>query len=189
VQLVAVVLNALIFGFFIQLIETGAARLFAPAPKTSFDSALLSPDHGISYASTLFMHNSLTFSAFMLSAILVSRTRLLHRAVPLGRTSGAVIGVVFGGFCVWSVASETSSIAAWVHGPPFFLLFFLPHGPLEFGAFVVPFLVLIASRGALVPDRVRLMCLSGVVGLGLLIAAAVVETWVSPVLLSFFPAG
>jgi hypothetical protein len=180
---VAVGVTALVVGFLLQLASTVASGLFAAKQSSQFDTGIFNQDASVQHFWSLVGNNFQVFAGFVFCGFLLTGTRP-HRLLRVGRVSARVITLVFAGVCVARLASQTASVAAQFHASKGFFLLALPHGPVEFGAFCTPVLAAIWPRASSVAARRAqlLRCLP--LGIGLLIIAAVVECWITPVLLS-----
>jgi hypothetical protein len=177
------VLTACVVGFFFQLAETVASIAFSAKPNTQFDTGLFEQDRSLQNAGTLLGHNALVFGGFLLCGLLLAGWRLPLLTV-LGRRSVVLIILVFTGYCFWRVAAQNASVAAQISAPRAFFLLSLPHGPLEFGAFFSPLLAAVWPRFRSRRERVAQVGRAILPAFVLLVVAACVECWISPVLLS-----
>jgi hypothetical protein len=172
----------LVFGFLVQILDAAASLAFAPKPTTEFDSGLLDRNRSIGSAVLLLAHNGLVLSGFCLCALLVAGWRPHPRLTLTAPSSWIITGVLFG-YSLWRLAAQTASVATQVNVPRLFLVLALPHGPLEFGALATPLVAAIWPRGE-TAARISQVRRSTIAALLLLVIAAFVESWVSPVLLS-----
>jgi uncharacterized membrane protein SpoIIM required for sporulation len=180
---VAVGAAALVIGFLLQLVSTVASGLFVAKQSNQFDTGLYNQDASLHHFLSLVGNNVQVFAGFALCGLLLTGTRF-HRLLRVGRLSAGVITLVFVGVCIARLGSQTASVAAQFHDSKWFFLLALPHGPLEFGAFCTPVLAAIWPRASTAAMRRAQLCRCLPLGIGLLIIAAVVECWITPVLLS-----
>jgi hypothetical protein len=188
IEVVAVALVAIMLGFLFQVLVAAASSALSATPKNEFDSALLQQNHGVCDALLILTRNILVFACFLLSASLFIGWRIAG-LIRIGRVSATAITAALIAICFWRLAQQNASLGAWVRAPRMVFVLALPHGPLEFGGFFAPLIGVHGVRSQDFGDRIACIRRGALVGLALLIIATAVENWVSPVLLSEFPAG
>lgn len=182
-EMAATGLVAVCLGFLFQLAVTLASFGFAAKQNTQFDTTLFDADRSPLSGATLLAHNLLPLTAFVLCGLLLAGWRP-HPRVVLSRWSVALITVGFIGYCFQQLAMQEASIAAERSVPRIAMLLLLPHGPLEFGGFFVPLIAARWPRSKVARSRIEHVRRSLPLALALIVLAAFVECWITPVLLS-----
>lgn len=198
-ELAAVSAVSLLVGFAVQVAATLAAVATAePATPARveailerYDTSLLSTSHGLRDYAGLVGHNLLSFAAFGIVGLLLAGWKPPRIPVRT-RTGFAVLGVLVAYVSLTVVRQNALLVelfGAWGHNPSgtprIMLVLCLPHGPLEFGALALP---LLAAARPMLRSRVAAAGVCAV-AVALLLTAAALETWVSPVLLQFATTG
>jgi hypothetical protein len=189
-----VTLIALLAGALFQIVATLIADArsgpFDPVAVqqlfATHDSYLLVLDHTFADFGLLLAHNLLTLSAFVIGGLLLSGWT--PGWLDLRRWVGATISAGLVGFMFVKVVQQSTdlmklfppSLGPQSPAPSHLLLLrCLPHGPLEFAALLLP---LIAALYPAV-DKTHRVIQAIPISVLLLVAAAGVESWVSPELL------
>lgn len=181
-------LAALATGFLIQVLTAIEASVRTGAPEHDFTSRLLdqSAPTSIVVALRLFAGNLPALGCFAVAAIVIGLAldqyyRTHMRAWILGSLLlPASMLIVLS----WLLSAQVASVAGVLNVSPLVLILALPHGPLELASFVIPVLASFTIRRQAMKERGRAIFLSLLIAIALLSSAAIVETWVSPVLVS-----
>jgi hypothetical protein len=184
---------ALIAGFVFQVTATLVGQLWArpydPVWAGDFfnrhdEHGLLAYEHGIGDFVHVLAHNLLALTAFGLSGMLLAGWH--PRRFPVRRRVGIFVAFVLVAFTFVTLARQSGILLSLI--VPFFgpardarpptaaLVLFLPHGPFELGALLLPLIA--ALRPSFSSARRVVMTLP--VSVGLLVLAASVETWITP---------
>jgi hypothetical protein len=143
---------------------------------------LLTSSQSISAALGVAIRNLVPWGVFTAAGIAIARVG--ERGASSNRTMAfqALPIVVTNLVCWWALAAQASSIAAREGESQMALLLRLPHGVLEFAALELPLIAAVFPRKLDVCDRRRHLVRSSALALLLLLSAAFVEVFISPVL-------
>ena len=148
-------------------------------PPREIVSGLLDPNHGLQHAWSIWARNATFLLAPVLIALASVRSEQLRPAL-------ALLGLVVMGRQLVAVGGQASTLAAEVGVSPRLLLLMLPHAPLELLGFCLPIVAARPSRGGSnhASDLKQPVNLAVFLALALLVAAALVEAFVTPSLLA-----
>ena len=173
---------AFVGAFVFEVAVVAGSSLRSPPTPRHFETTLLADHHGAADVVTLVARNIPLLAAMALVSWSLARVwRSDHAQARAGR---AVYAVTVAGFLIglwWILTRQAAGLSEHVVSPSVLLLA-LPHGPLEFAALFLPLVAAVdgSRRGGLRPTY----AVGGSVALALplLVCAAFVETFVSPLL-------